>query len=261
MKLYILILLILIFLVCLYIVFRKILCKRKFWPKIIHLIYFPWHSSTQTLKDDPFDFDHTWYKTIKKDNPNYDVKLWTLPKSREFVRKYYPFFEKDIFNVSRLVMMIDILRILVVYHYGGIYFQYGSKILKSMNQFLPNNNYSVKLFTETIISEEVSNKMKLEPIRNGKPEELLRVAFAVFSAVPKHPYMLELFKTVIENVRLYPIRSDYDILYTTGNAMMSTVYDKIGKYRSDIELIGLKESNKMFSANSQGSWRTDKFPA
>jgi hypothetical protein len=39
--------------------------------------------------------------------------------------------------------------------------------------------------------------------------------------------------------------------------MMSSVYDKIGKLRDDVELINHKTTKKIIDINSKGSWRTD----
>ena len=259
MKLYIPILLFIIFILFILFIYPRFDQFATYAPRIIHLIYFPWDSSTQKLKDDPNDFDKTAYNELKAKNPGYDIKLWTLPKCREFVRRYYPSYENDIFNVPRPVMMVDILRLLIVYHYGGIYWQYGSKQLVDMDQFLPDKNHkNVKLFTEIILTDEFANEMRKEPIRNGQPEEKLRVGTQIFSAIPRHPYLLELFKTTVQNTRKYTIKRDYDILYTTGNAMMSTVYDKVGKYRDDIELVSLDHSTRMATISSNGSWRLKK---
>lgn len=257
MKLYIPILLFLLFILFALFIYPRFDRFTTQAPRIIHLIYFPWDSSTQTLKDDPNDFDHTAYNELKAINPGYDVKLWTLPICRQFVQRYYPTYENDIFNVPRPVMMVDILRLLIVYHYGGIYWQYGSKQLVDMDQFLPEKK-NVKLFTEIILSDEFANEMRKEPIRNGQPEEKLRVGTQIFSAIPRHPYLFELFKTSVQNTGKYRIARDYDILFTTGNAMMSTVYDQVGKYRVDIELVDMEQSTRMATISSNGSWRLKK---
>jgi mannosyltransferase OCH1-like enzyme len=260
MKLYIPILLFLLFVIFILFIYPRFDRFTTQAPRIIHLIYFPWDTSTQKLKDDPNDFDHTAYNDLKAANPGYDVKLWTLPVCRQFVQRYYPTYENDIFNVPRPVMMVDILRLLITYHYGGIYWQYGSKQLVDMGQFLPDtkNDKNVKLFTEIILTDEFANEMRKEPIRNGQPEEKLRVGTQIFSAIPRHPYLLELFKTSIENTRKYKIIRDYDILFTTGNAMMSTVYDQVGKYQKDIEIVDLDQSMRMATISSNGSWRLKK---
>ena len=89
--------------------------RTPYTPRMIHLIYLPW-DSFQKLKDDPYDFDHSSYTELKDAHPTYQVKLWTLPECKEFVKKYYPAYEKAIFNVSRPTMIVDILRLLFVYH-------------------------------------------------------------------------------------------------------------------------------------------------
>lgn len=226
-------------------------------PKIIHLIYIPWDKN-QKLKENYLDFDMKPYEKLKKDNPEFEVKIWTLPEIQNFLNEFYPEYYDDIFNVERPVMMIDLLRLLIVYHYGGIYWQYGSINKVNMVNFLPSENKKVKLFTETIISQKFANKMKLEPIRNNEPEELTRVCTQIFSALPKNDYMFTLFLTGINNIKKYSLKKDYDILFITGNAMMSSVYDKIGKNLPDIELIDYNTVQKMVKISSSGSWRTDK---
>jgi len=230
---------------------------NKDTPKIIHLIYIPWDKN-QKIKENYMDFDIKPYEKIKNENPDFEVKMWILPEIQNFLNEFYPEYYNDIFNVERPAMTIDLLRLLFVYHYGGIYWQYGSINKTNMINFLPPKNKKVKLFTEKILSVEESNKMKLEPIRNNEPEELIRVCTQIFSSVPKNDYIFTLFSTGISNVKKYLVKKDYDILYITGNAMMSTVYDKIGKNQSDIELVDYNTNNKMIKISSNGSWRTDK---
>lgn len=227
-------------------------------PKIIHLIYFPWDSTTQQLKENTNDFDKSALLDMQRTQPNYNVRMWTLPDCKQFVRQFYPDYEHIIFNTPRPVMMVDILRLLIVYHYGGIYWQYGSKPLVDMDNFLPSVGKNVKLFTEIILTPEFANTMKNEPIRKGEPEELIRVCTQIFSANPRHPYLLALFKNAVQNMQTYPIVRDYDILYTTGNAMMSTMYEKVGRYQQDIELVGNDRLKEMIYITSNGSWRIKK---
>ena len=111
-------------------------------------------------------------------------------------------------------MIIDLLRLLVVYHYGGIYWQYGSINKVNMINFLPSENKKVKLFTEIIISQEFSEKMKLEPIRNNEPEELTRVLLGFFSAVPKNDYIFTLFSTAISNTKKYSVKKKKNLILT-----------------------------------------------
>lgn len=226
-------------------------------PKIIHLIYLPWDKD-QKLKDNYLDFDQTSYERLKNNHPDYLVKLWTLPDIKKFLHDFYPEYYNIILNLPRPVMIVDFMRLLLVYHYGGIYWQYGSEPTVEMDRFLPSEGKNVKLFTEVILTPKFADDMKNEPIRNGEPEELVRVFSAVFSATPKHPYMIKLFLTAIDNSKKYTVKNDYDILYIGSNAMMSTAYDKIGKHEDDIELVDYDTCKKMIKINSKSSWRMNK---
>lgn len=226
-------------------------------PKLIHLIYIPWDKN-QKLKDDYLDFDKTSYEKMKEKYPEYMIKLWTLPDLQQFLRDFYPEYYDIIFNLPRPVMIVDFMRLLIVYHYGGLYWQYGSDAKVEMDRFLPSKNKNVKLFTEAVLTPEFCEKMKEEPIRNGEPEEPVRVYSAMFSAIPKHPYLRYLFLTAVENSKKYNVKRDYDILYIGSNAMMSTVYDRIGQNWNDIELVDYDTTNDMIKIHSNASWRLVK---
>lgn len=228
-------------------------------PKLIHLIYIPWDKN-QKLKDDYLDFDKTSYEKMKEKYPEYMIKLWTLPDLQQFLRDLYPEYYDIIFNLPRPVMIVDFLRLLIVYHYGGLYWQYGSEAKVEIDEFLPSKNKNVKLFTEAVLTSEFCEKMKNEPIRNGEPEEPVRVYSAMFSAIPKHPYLRYLFLTAVENSKKYEVKRDYDILYIGSNAMMSTVYDRIGQNWNDIELVDYETTNEMIKIHSNASWRLVKIP-
>jgi hypothetical protein len=228
-------------------------------PKIIHLIYIPWDKN-QKLKDNYLDFNTKSYEELKKRNPDYHVKLWLLPDIHNFVKDNYPEYYDIIFNLPRPTMIVDFLRLLIVYHYGGIYWQYGSIEKTNMDMFLPRNDKNVKLFTEYVLSTWYANRMRNEPIRNGNPEEKIRVCNQIFSSVPKHPYIWTLFSTAVKNSQMYAVKRDYDILYIGANAMMSTVYDQVGKNLNDVELVDYHVKNRMVKISSNGSWRMDKYP-
>jgi hypothetical protein len=227
-------------------------------PKLIHLIYIPWDKK-QRLKKNYLDFSHTFYLDMVKQYPDFRIEMWTLPKLKQFVAEQYPNYESTIFNLPRPTMIVDFLRLLIVYHYGGIYWQYESKCRNKLELFLPRVNKNMKLLTELVLTDDLCKKAGEEQIRKGVPEESVRVCNQIFSAVPRHPYVLKLFERAIENMnRVGEIKCDYDILYVGANAMMSQMYNEVGQYRTDIELVPLAIVNQLVSISSKGSWRTDK---
>jgi hypothetical protein len=155
------------------------------------------------------------------------------------------------------MMMVDVLRWLVVQHYGGSYWQYGSTPRVPMSAFLPSAGKQVKLLTETVITPEFAQQVAAEPIRCGEPEELVRVRNQVFGALPGSGFIAELLELQMRRLKSPRIRRDYDVLFVTGPALCSTVYERCGRRDPGVELVPLDESARMLSVHSTGSWRTD----
>lgn len=231
------------------------------FPKLIHLIYLPWSKRTQKLKPNEMDFNQKPYKKLVKKNPEWKIKLWTYSELKKFVDNEYPNLWNFIWNnIDRPVQSVDFFRLLVVYHFGGIYWQYGSTNLVNFDEFIPNSETEIMLFTECIISEEFSEKMKNEPIRDNKPEELTRICTQVYSAFPNNKFLEYTIEKSKKNITKFTVKCDYDILYIGGNAMFSEAYHEYINNEKDnrIKLISKEKTNKMIEIKSKGSWRTDK---
>jgi hypothetical protein len=230
------------------------------FPKIVHLIYIPWDKN-QKLKKNYMDFDEGFYKQFKKDLKGWKVKLWTWDKIEKIMTRYY----KKEWNIvkrrsSRPTMLVDYLRWKIVYHYGGIYWQYGSKNKKSLSILIPRQVGGMVLLTETELNIFSRYWNSLYRIRNYQPEEKIRIRNQVFSAYPKHKFIKKIITRILYNLEKYKVKEDYDILYICANAMISKIYNQnihnINKYK--IELFNLKKSNSIVDIYGKGSWRTDK---
>lgn len=232
---------------------------------VVHMMFFPWDKEQKLLSDE-LQFDHTPYINMLKrveNIPNGRVVMWTWSKMESFCLLYYPEIWTTLkLSTTRPIMFVDILRWLVVYHFGGIYWQYCSLPLSSsMSDYLlfENSLKKIKLFTEAIITEEFSQKMADQPIRKGQPEELIRVVTGAFSSLDrKNPALLDIVNFLLERLKTEKALVDYDILYITGNAAISTYYDLYGQFNEEIELVSLEKTKKLIAWNSQGSWRLDK---
>lgn len=230
--------------------------NEKDFPKIVHLIYFPWYRETGILKEKEDDFNHTFYKNFKNNNKDWEVKLWTLSKIKEFTKEYYPQY-KDIWKlIKHPTQSVDFFRLLVTYHYGGIYWQYDSIQKIDLNCFIPSKNRTIRLFIECILNKNFSNTMKKEKIRNNKPEELLRIANQSFSSYPKNNFLNYCLEKSWKNLNNLTVNNQYDILYIGANAMISEAYDEY-KNKDIIDLTYNTRRYIKFSSN--GSWRLNSY--
>lgn len=223
------------------------------------MLYFPWDRD-QKLCDDTESFDRTAYGAMCQYAPDFNVRLWTYGPAVEFARKHYPVVWDMLKTVARPVMMIDVLRWMVVHHFGGIYWQMNTSPLVPMNDYLPSSGRSVRLFTEFDLNPEQCRIAMAEPIRQGDPEESKRVLIQVFSALPGAAFVKKVIDFQMERLRTHQPKKDYDVLFITGNALVSTAFDRYGKNDASVELINRTDSRRMIKWHYRGTWRTDHLP-
>lgn len=226
------------------------------FPRIVHLIYFPWHTNGK-LKEDENDFDHTFYNNFKIKNKNWDVKLWTLSKTKKFINEHYKDTWNKIWNLAtHPTQAVDFFRLLITYHFGGIYWQYGSTQLLPLEFFMPLNGKKIKLFVETIISKQFSIIQSRRPIRRGKLEELVRISFGCFSAYPKNSFLNYCMVKSLYNLKKYKVNEIYDIYYIGANAMISEAFAECHNKK---DMILEYNTNRFIKFHSMGSWKLNSY--
>lgn len=230
--------------------------KEDKFPKILHLMYFPWESKTGILKDNEKDFNYKCYNNLKNKNKDWEIKLWTLNKTKEFANKHYPEYNKLWDLIKHPVQAVDFYRLLVTYHYGGIYWQYDSIQKTNLNCFVPPKEKEIRLFLECIINKPFSLKIAKEKIRENKPEEELRIATQCFSSYEKSDFLKYSLEKSWKNLHNLKLVNQYDILYIGGNAMFSEAYDEY-KEKNNITLT--LNTNKYIDFSSKSSWRLDSY--
>ena len=225
----------------------------------IHLVYFPWNKADQKWKKDPYDFDQTYFHELQKRYPDMKVKLWTKPETEKFVRTHYPHVWKTLEkHASRPVQYIDVIRVLLVYHFGGLSIQYGGSLHSEIHDYFASGKQTALLFTEYVWNENDHREVS-KRLRKGVPEEQIRVLLGMFSAsISKHPYFLKVLERQCNNLEQYDVQEDYDILFISGNACFSTCYAEFGHNDPSVQLVDLQRTWQLVSFVSSGSWRTDK---
>lgn len=220
-------------------------------------MFFPW-GKDQKLLADQSAFDHAPYERMKQYAPDFEVKLWDFNATEKLCTEFYPDIWRVALSLPRPMMLVNTLRWLMVYHHGGISWQYDMNPLRPMSAYLPSADKQCRVFTE-FEHDEAGRRLKIhEPILEGKPEESIRIPSQVFSAVPRHRYMKSVVDFIHERSKKYTFKRDYDCQFITGNAAASTAYDLFGKNDPTVERVGVIETRQMIKIIYQGTWRTEK---
>jgi len=240
--------------------------------RIVHMLYFPWNKTSQTLKANESDFDHEFYERFRALlDGKYCVKLWELSDMRTYVKAEYPgLWELVEEKADRPVALVDFYRLIVVHDFGGIFWQYGSELTNSamrlsdpFDQFLPPKGMDARLLVEKWITPEDAEEMgRTRKSRKGITPTLRRIATQVFSASPHNEFLRFASKRAIYNLLTIPVERDYDILETMGNGMFSEAFNDylhLGVPEAAyIDVVEREESTHMVRYSHTFSWRRDK---
>jgi len=67
---------------------------------------------------------------------NWTFHLWTDDSGKDFVREYYPDVLDDYMSYKQTIQRTNILRYLVLHHYGGVYLDMDIKCLAPLDDLL-----------------------------------------------------------------------------------------------------------------------------
>lgn len=215
------------------------------------------HTLWLNLYPAPYDYEGELAK-LRRYEPAAAFHLWDREKTKPLAEAYQPGLWNELFRLERPVMVVDILRWLVVYRYGGLYWQLGCVPWRPMGAFFPEKpEIECRLWTENVMSPEECRTMAAKPIRQGKPEESIRVANQVFFCRKGAKFAGRMVAFLLERARKWTPKEDYDVLYITANAAVSEAYDRFGKDDPHVELVGLAETRQMVRWKYGGMWRQD----
>jgi len=237
---------------------------------IVHMLYFPYNKTTQTMKADESDFDHKFYNKMRtKLEGRYCIKLWKLSDMRSYVTAEYPgLWELVEKKADRPVALVDFYRLLVVYDFGGVFWQYGSELTRQMwelpdpfEPFMPPKGKGARLMVEKWLTQEQADEIgRTRASRQGKAPALRRIATQVFAAWPHNDFLRFACRKAIWNLLTIPVKRDYDILETMGNGMFSEAFNDFeaqGKAAS-VDVLDDDKKYQMVHFSHTFSWRKDK---
>ncbi|RPB25303.1 hypothetical protein L211DRAFT_783649 [Terfezia boudieri ATCC MYA-4762] len=163
--------------------------RPKLIPKIIHQT---WRNETI-----PEKWSEAQQSCIKI-HTDYEYKLWTDQRSREFIATEYPWFLETFDNYPYPIMRADAIRYFVLAHFGGIYVDMDDGCNRRLDPLL---SYSAW-------------------VRKTKPTGISNDAMG---STPQHPFFLQ----VIESLQSYNRnwRVPYiTVMYSTGPLFLSVIW-------------------------------------
>ena len=175
-------------------------------PKIIHQI---WSNKYEELPEIFQDLGMTW----KNYHPNWKYILWNDEQMNHFIHSFDPEYEESYNHFYFDVQRWDVIRYLILYQLGGVYIDFDYECIDSMEGILKR---------DCCFAMEPKAHQSL--FMNGNSPYFNN---AFMAAIPKHPFMKEIIKTVfLKDLSFCPKgKSRFEqVLCTTGPIMLSETY-------------------------------------
>lgn len=138
--------------------------------------------------------------------PAYEIKIWTDLDNVQFINDFFPHYKSIIDNFSFIIEKIDFIRLLYLYHFGGIYVDLDVFPLKDMTCLFEYNDLI----------------LCCEPNKFHKFDKLLSNAIMISN--PKNAFIKKYIDTIIEN-SIHRTLNINDVLYSTGPCCLTKLYN------------------------------------
>ncbi|KZF21317.1 glycosyltransferase family 32 protein [Xylona heveae TC161] len=196
-------------------------------PKIIHQTY---------LNESIPDHWKEAQQSCIKLHGDYEYKLWTDKKSREFIATEYPWFLETFDNYEYPIQRADSIRYFVLSHFGGIYIDLDDGCNRRLDPLL-----SYPAWVRRTLPTGVSND--------------------AMGAVPQHPFFLTVIDSLQKYNRKWPLPY-VTVMYSTGPLFLSVIWEEYIRWGTSdegrVRVLMPDEYNKhswsFFSHHRGSSW-------
>ena len=202
------------------------------------------------------------YDSIRKWNPNYEYLFFNDDDISYFLEKNYPNYFIIYKKLPVIIQKIDFFRYVAIYHYGGFYFDLDMRCLKSLDPLL---QYSSVFPKDMLIKNkcEVKEKIKRRYQYFCKKNMDFMVGQYAFAAIPKHPFIERLIKTIelnidryLDDFKVYGDTLQY-VYSTTGPDFITNIYIDY-KEKDKIHILDYDKSQyfgEYAVHNHYGTWK------
>ena len=158
-------------------------------------------------------------------NPGWEHRFHTDADCRDLIRRAFPDLLAIYDAYPLAVQRADMFRVAALYDAGGVYLDLDVECALPL---APLTCHRCVLAEEKTLSEA-------EAAAHGHAERL-RIANYMFASAPRHPFWLDVLDEMAARAGR-PIRSDEDVLESTGPGLLSTVYAQAGEAYPDIVVL------------------------
>ena len=149
---------------------------------------------------------------VKQLHPSWEIKCYHEDDAQAILSTHLPAFLPVYNSYGHRVQRSDILRVILVYLFGGFYMDMDMFPLKSLDELL---EYDLVLGKERILSDDELNHLEAR--------HRFRIGNYMFGGKPGHPFWLSFLKESIKYSQ-QKVHYENDIIRSTGPELLTNVY-------------------------------------
>ena len=177
----------------------------------------------------------SYIESIKKLNPTYEYIFFKDENMDKFLIDNYPEYYETYKKLPLNIQKMDFFRYVVLYHYGGFYFDLDIQGLEPLDELL---NYNCVFPIDEIIHKNMCSASRFNNFCKNKMDFLL--GQYAFACTPKNEFVKLLVDVIHKNVdnyiKTYVPNSDFYVYTTTGPDYVTGLYMNYPK-KDDITIL------------------------
>lgn len=199
-------------------------------------------------------------ESVKRMNPSFEYKFFTDADIVSFLKTNYPEYYTTYLKLPVLIQRIDFFRYIVVYHYGGFYFDLDMTALESLDDNLLT--YDSVFPVDEIIKKEMCKQSRY--LYFCKNNMYFLLGQYAFGAKPQDPFIKEIIdrihKDINQTIQLYSLSQNKEIYVyqTTGPDFVSKLYQEYTD-KKNVKILHYSNTRQHFGKyakhNFFGTWK------
>jgi glycosyltransferase involved in cell wall biosynthesis len=173
--------------------------------------------------------DEACQKKLLTLHPNWEYRFYDDEDCRAMVERYLPSFIPVYDSYPKTIQRVDTFRIMAVWAIGGFYLDLDVECLKSLDGLC---EYRCVLGEELTLTKEEAEEL-------GRRDHV-RVANYMFGAEARHPFLVSILSEMVKRSQR-AIRTENDVLESTGSGLVTTVYGDWRDTFRDVVLLNNKD--------------------